>query len=467
MVGHNGILPADQFIPALSQQADQQSLGLDRYRLEPTLCWFDTSDGFLQLQCAAGAALSVLVMAGISPAPCLFLLWLLYLSLATVGRTFLGFQWDNLLLEAGFLAIFFAPTRLLPSLARERPPSTTILWLIRWLLFRLMFASGCVKLLSGDKTWRDLTALNFHYETQPLPTWPAWFVHQLPEWFQKTSVVLMFGIELVVPFFIFLPRRLRLFGCWAMILFQVIIAVTGNYTFFNWLTIVLCVVLLDDAALFKCVPRRWREAFSSRLGAAAQVASPSGPWLILRRGGVAALAAVVLALTTFQTAGMFQRRLTGHSALVKFYGWIMPLRSFNNYGLFAVMTTTRLEIILEGSNDGQTWLAYEFNDKPGDLKRRPRFIAPHQPRLDWQMWFAALGTYRENPWFINFGVRLLQGSPEVLALLKHNPFPNAPPKHIRAVVYQYHFTDIDARRTEGTCWRREFKGEYCPVLTLR
>jgi predicted DCC family thiol-disulfide oxidoreductase YuxK len=261
LIGHNGILPADQFMSAVKQQCDARDIGLERFHLLPTLCWFDASDGFLDFQCAAGTVLALLLIAGIAPVPCLVLLWLLYLSLATIGRDFLGFQWDNLLLEAGFLAIFFAPLQLLPRPSRGTPPSRAVLWLLWLLLFKLMFSSGCVKLLSGDPNWRNLTALTFHYYTQPLPTWIGWYANQLPLWFQKLSCAAMFGIELGAPWLIFAPRRLRFLGGAAIAALQILILLTGNYTFFNLLTLALCLLLLDDFLLERIMPSKLRRLF--------------------------------------------------------------------------------------------------------------------------------------------------------------------------------------------------------------
>jgi len=477
LIGQNGIIPSGQFMRVVGQHFEQQHVGLVRRCLmEPTLCWFNATDGFLHLQCGAGTLLALLLVCGVASVPSLVLLWIIYLSLATVCHVFLGYQWDNLLLETGFLAIFLAPGNLLPrSPRREPPPSATALWLLRWLLFRLMFASGCVKLLSGDETWRNLTALTFHYETQPLPTWIGWFAHQLPIWFQKTSLVLMFGMELVVPFFIFFPRRLRIVACWAFIGLQVAIALTGNYCFFNFLTVLLCVLLLDDAALVKLLPRKLRQRFSGAVVdvSGQEMAGPSAIRLtmeIIRRLCVGIVAVIILILTGVQMASMFGVQLRPSNPLVQLYARASPFRTVNGYGLFAVMTTSRPEIVIEGSNDGQTWLAYEFKYKPGDVRKRPRFVAPHQPRLDWQMWFEALRTphgARPNAWFLNFCHRLLQGSPQVLSLMEHNPFPEKPPKYIRAVVYDYHFTDRAALRSQGVWWRRDFKGAYGPVLSLR
>jgi predicted DCC family thiol-disulfide oxidoreductase YuxK len=458
LIGHDGILPTDQFMTAARHQCDLQGLGLDRFHLLPTLCWFDSSNGFLDFQCAAGAALAILLIVGIAPVPCLALLWLLYLSLATVGRDFLGFQWDNLLIEAGFLAIFFAPLQLLPRPSRETPPSRIVLWLLRLLLFKLMFSSGCVKLMSGDPNWRNLTALTFHYQTQPLPTWIAWYANQLPLWFQKTSCVGMFCVELGAPWLIFAPRRLRFCGAAAIAFLQTLILLTGNYTFFNWLTLALCLLLLDDFALGKCLPGKFQAWFTH---SSMRVFRPF--W---HRTVTIGLAMVVAPISILQVAVILGAQ-PGWLPPVAFADeWLMPFRTINGYGLFAVMTTERREIIVEGSSDGVKWLPYEFKYKPGDVNRRPAFVAPHQPRLDWQMWFAALNDYQQNPWFVFFCIRLLQGSPDVLGLLAKNPFPDHPPRFIRAELYDYQFTNFAERRATGAWWKRKFIGEYLPAISL-
>jgi predicted DCC family thiol-disulfide oxidoreductase YuxK len=457
LIGHSGILPTDQFMSAVKQQCDAQGIGLERFHLLPTLCWFDSSDSFLNFQCAAGTVLAILLIFGIVPAPCLTLLWLIYLSLATVGRDFLGFQWDNLLLEAGFLAIFFAPLQLLPKLSHEIPPSRIVLWLLRLLLFKLIFSSGCVKLLSGDPNWRNLTALTFHYQTQPLPTWLGWYAQQLPLWFQKFSCFAMFAIELGAPFLIFAPRRIRFFGCTAIVFLQILILLTGNYTFFNFLTLALCLLLLDDYILRKFMPQKLNILFKTQ--------EINSPWRWPKTIMIP-LAAIVLSISVLQMVSMFGVRTNLLFPVAVADEWLQPLRAVNSYGLFAVMTTTRNEIIVEGSDDGVNWLAYEFKYKPGDVNRRPEFIEPFQPRLDWQMWFAALGNYEQNPWFWNFCERLLQGSPEVLALLEKNPFPKHPPRFVRAEFYEYHFTSAAERRASGAWWKREFVGEYLPMVSL-
>ena len=461
LLGSKGIAPAAQTMSEIKVASHAMHLGVSRFYRAPTLCWISTSDGFLNTQCAIGMALAVLLIVGIAPAPCVFLLWLIYLSLCTVGDPFLSFQWDALLLEMGFLAIFFAPLQWWPkNLAQEKPPSAVALWLLRWLLFKLMFRSGVVKLTSGDPTWRDLTALNYHFETQPLPTWIGWHLHHFPPWIHKSDTVFMFVIELALPFLIFLPRRPRQLACLAFLALQFFIMLTGNYCFFNLLTMVLCLTLLDDAALQKCLPAKWCR--NSSISAKAHRST-----LEVCRGLLLTLVAAIMLITSFvQFYDMFHFNVRLPIRLLRAYESVKPLRTFNGYGLFQVMTTSRPEIIIQGSNDGVNWLDYEFKYKAGDLKRPPSFVEPHQPRLDWQMWFAALGNYQGNRWFLQFCVRLLQGSPPVLDLLEKNPFPDAPPKYIRAVVFQYHFTDAATKKKTGEWWSRELAGGYLPIISL-
>ena len=447
LIGSNGILPVKDFLELVSRQ-----VGFVRYWELPTLCWLNSSDAFLHFLCGAGAFLSIVLIFGIAPAPVLFFLWVLHLSLVNVGQDFLEFQWDNLLLEVGFLAIFLAPLRLRPRLTDESPPPKLTLWFFGWLLFRLMFSSGLVKFTSGDPTWRSLTALQYHYETQPLPTWIGWYAHQLPAWFQKFSCGVMFAIEGVVPFFIFGPRPFRLFASSVLIGFQILILLTGNYCFFNLLTIALCLLLIDDDA--------WPLSFRAKRAEGTNQGSRAWPsW------AVAPVMILILLVSANQMTRLLGIKIRWPEPVPAVIRTASAFRSVNGYGLFAVMTTSRPEIIVEGSNDGITWRGYEFKWKPGDVSDAPRFNLPHQPRLDWQMWFAALGSYRQNPWFINFLKRLLEGSPPVLKLLEKNPFPDFPPRYVRAIVYDYRFTDLLTLRARGEWWRRSYKGLYCPVIS--
>ncbi len=447
LIGSRGILPVGDFLTAVERQT-----GPNRFHEAPTLCWLDPGDRLLHGLCAAGTLAATLLILGVAPVPSLLGLWVCYLSLSVAGQIFLAYQWDVLLLEAGFLAIFFAPLQFWPRLARETAPSRTVRWLLYWLLFRLVFLSGVVKLGSGDEAWRNLTAMNFHYETQPLPTWTSWYMHQLPESFHGTSVLGTFVLELLVPLLIFGPRFCRQVACAGIVGLQVLIAATGNYGFFNLLTIALAVLLLDDAVF----PQRWRARLT-----ATRPRRHGSRWLVVP------LAAGVLVITSMEFLHRCGISPRWPALLQRAHAAVMPFRSLNSYGLFAVMTTQRPEIVIEGSDDGQTWLPYAFKWKPGDLKRRPMFTGLHMPRLDWQMWFAALGSYEANPWFMAFLRQLLHNRPEVVALLAHNPFPEAPPRLLRAVVYRYRFTDAATGAETGAWWRRELLGLYCPVVRLR
>jgi len=442
LVGADGIIPAKDFLTLV-----QQHLSVERYWLLPTVFWFNSSDIALHFVCASGTILSCLVFCGWVTTPSLFLLWLLYLSLAAIGRDFLSFQWDVLLLEAGFLAVFLNVPRLRSRDTRNSSYSREVLWLLWWLLFRLMFSSGVVKLSSGDPVWRNLTALTYHYETQPLPTWIGWYAHQLPAWFQSFSAGILFAVELVLPFFIFLPGRWRLTGSSGIIFLQVLIFLTGNYCFFNLLAIALSLLLIED----RFWPARWQK----------EAAINGKPW---PRILILPLCVFLGVLSMLPLIGSFRLQVTWPEPLLQTYRFVRPLYLVNGYGLFAVMTKKRQEIILEGSMDGVQWKAYEFNYKPGDPMLRPRFVEPHQPRLDWQMWFAALETYQSNTWYVSFCYRLLEGSPAVLSLLKNNPFPDQPPRYLRARLFDYHFTDLATKAKQGSWWWREYSEEYCPVL---
>ena len=453
LIGSGGILPANQ---TLEMIGSSPTLGLGRYWIAPTLCWFSSADWFLSALCGAGVALSAALLLGLAPRACLIGLWAAYLSLATVSREFLWFQWDGPLLEAGFLAIFLAPWRLRSRARSDPPASRGALRLTRWLLFRLLFASAAVKLMSGDPSWRDLTALRYHYETQPLPTWIGWYVHQLPLWFHRLSAGVTFAVEGLVPFLLFAPRRVRFTAAAVILAHQLLIAATGNYGFFNLLTIVLCIPLLDDA-VWPAALRVARERFVDETPAP----RAAGPASI--RGAVLT---VLFLLSLVPLANAMRGPRSWLGPLASAYELAAPLRIVDYYGLFAIMTKERPEIRIEGSNDGVAWKGYEFRYKPGDPRRRPGFMAPHQPRLDWQMWFAAISDFRTEMWFLKFCEKVLQGSRPVLRLLRTNPFPDAPPRYLRAVVDRYRFTTLAERRKSGAWWQGQPLGLYAPVLTL-
>jgi predicted DCC family thiol-disulfide oxidoreductase YuxK len=448
LIGPGGILPAGRYL-----EAAQEHLGTDAYRLLPTLAWLHPGGATPEILCAAGALLALALLAGLAPVPTLAGLWALYLSITVIGQDFLSFQWDSLLLETGFLAIFLAPRGLRPGLGPAAPPAAAALFLLRWTLFRLMFMAGAVKLLSGDLLWRHLTALTVHYETQPLPHALSWYAHQLPAGIHRVACLATLAVELFLPFLIWMPRRLKQTACAVLILLQILILFTGNYGFFNLLTILLCLLLLDDRALQRFLPRR----LSGQLPADAFPRRSRG-----RRLGMVAATAVTLITLILMTA-----RLLGPEAvpgsLLTMSRWTSPLRTFNTYGLFAVMTPDRPEIQIEGSHDGSTWQAYSFRWKPGDPAAPPHLATPHMPRLDWQMWFAALAAPARPRWFESLLQALLEGRPQVLALMADNPFADRPPRYVRAVLYRYRFTTGES----PDWWQREELGLYVPPVALR
>jgi hypothetical protein len=460
LVGPNGLLPATRTFAAVREQLGSTGAA---FAVWPSLGWFFGTDTFLHVLCASGVALSGLVFAGVAPALALLLLWASYLSLNYAGQIFFNFQWDTLLLETTLIAVFIAPWRWLPLWRAHEPPRYAR-HLLGWLLFRLMFMAGVVKLASGDPTWRDLSALTFHYETQPLPTVLGWFAHQLPAFIHRAACAGMFVIELVVPFFLFGPRGLRHNAAFLLIALMVGVALTGNYTFFNLLAIALCGLSFDDAALRRFA--FWRSN-AGHSGASAQDAGTAArPAHRFQRAAAAGFAAFAFLFTAAQTLPQFGLR-PSVPGLATISAALAPYRSFNNYGLFAVITNPRLELVFEGSADGRTWVPYEFPHKPGALERRPTWVAPHQPRLDWQLWFAALGSLEQNRWVLAVCEHLLRGSPPVLALLKHNPFSDGAPRYVRVVRYEYHFTSAAERAATGQWWKRTPRDFYVPSASLR
>jgi len=454
LIGTRGVSPVSEFLPAAHQQ-----LGGRAFWILPTLCLFNSSDAFLHLLCGGGVLLSLLLIVGIAPAVSLVGLFVFYLSLVAMSdaslNPFLNFQWDILLLETGFLAIFLAPWGLWPQRDREPPIPRVALFLLKFLLFKLLLMSGVVKLTSGDDCWWNLTALDYHYWSQPLPTIFAWWADQHPAWFKHFSVAFCLVVEIIVPFFIWAPRRLRLLSAGLIIFLQIAIAITGNYCFFNLLTIALCLLLIDDS-----VWRRQRGAL--QVGGTRAVVSHNRLSIL----APIAVLIVTLPLNLWLIFSAFKPRAPWPGALAFAYRYVEPFRIVNGYGLFRVMTKERREIIIQGSTDGMDWLPYEFKWKPGDVKRAPGWCAPHQPRLDWQMWFAALETPQQNPWFFGLLEELLKGSPPVIGLLERNPFPDKPPRYMRAMFYDYRFTTAEERRQTGAWWKRRELREYVPTVSL-
>lgn len=428
LVGAHGVSPANLLINAVQSQ-----YGGKAWLNFPTLFLFGVTDGALVACCVAGCIAALVLIAGLVSRIAAAVCWLLYLSIALVGQPFSNFQWDALLLEAGFLALFAG--------------SPLLVWGYRFLLFRLMFESGVVKLTSHDPNWANFHALRYHFFTQPLPTPLAYYATHLPNWILDSMTAATLGIELIMPFLLFGPRLARRIAVAAFMLLQVIILLTGNYAFFNLLTLALCLWGLDDANFIPLA--RWLRGTQLK-PQWVRLASSLMLVVLLAAGALQVLA---LLLPAFELPSLAIREVAG------------PFEIINNYGLFAVMTTTRLEVILEGSNDAEHWREYEFRYKPGNSHRGLPLVAPYQPRLDWQMWFAALGSYRENTWVGGLIYRLLNGEPSVIGLLEPPPFPQ-PPKYMRAMLYDYTFTTPDQRRRTGAVWERTFVRSWFGPVSL-
>jgi len=454
LIGSNGVTPVSAFLAAVRGELGPRALSI-----LPTFCWLNSDNAFLHFLCGGGVVLSLLLIFGIAPAVSLIALFAFYLSLTIAGQTFLSFQWDILLLEAGFLSIFLAPWQLWPKPGREPPVSRAGFFLLKLLLFKLMVMSGVVKLTSGDDCWWSLAALDYHYWSQPLPTVFAWWADQNPEWFKHFSVAFCLIVEIIVPVFFWTPRRLRLTACGLVVFLQIAIAVTGNYCFFNLLTIALCLLLIDDA-----VWRRRRGALQADEETRAVVSASMGHRLSILAAAIVVI--VTLPLNAWLIFTAFKPEAKWPRSLVFFYEQVETFRIANSYGLFRVMTKDRREIVIEGSADGIDWQPYEFKWKPGDVMRAPGWCAPHQPRLDWQMWFAALGSYQQNPWFIRMAICLLEGKSDVTRLFARNPFPEHPPRYVRAIAYRYRFTTRSEHRQTGAWWKRQELEEYLPTVSL-
>ena len=436
LVGDDGLLPARVLLTRVDSLADAPTL----FR------WIEPSDGALRALAIAGAVLSLALAGNLAPRWCLVALWVLYLSFVTVGQEFFAFQWDNLLLETAVLAILLAPGGLRPRAAPA--PHPLALFLVLWLLFRLHVESGLAKILLGDPTWRDLTAPASYYETAPLPTWIGWWVHQLPLAAHRASGLGMYLVELALPFGLLGPRRVRVVTFAGMVGMQLVFLLTANYGFFNYLSIALCLFALDDGHL------GW---IAVRLG------RPLAPRLPRRPSptATAVLAPLTVALLGLSLVAFLplvpplRNALTALAPIRRVVG---PWRSVNAYHLFAQMTRVRREAVIEGSDDGVTWLAYEFRWKPGDPMWAPAFVAPHQPRLDFQMWFLLLGGREVPPWFAQLLTKPRREPDAVTGWFAHDPFAGRAPARIRVAVYRYRFTDPATRRATGAWWTRTLEG---------
>ena len=444
LLGADGLLPVDLFLDRVRQQH-----GGGAFWQLPTLFWLDHSDAFMLALAWIGLGLSLLLLLGLANAVQLFALWLLYLSFCNVGQTFYAFGWEILLLETGFLAVFLAPLKSLSPFWPKQAP-IALFWLYRWLLFRLMFGAGLIK-IRGDECWRQLTCLFHHFETQPIPNALSWYFHHLPPAVLKAGVLFNHFAELIVPFFYFAPRRLRHWAGAVTVLFQTTLILSGNLSWLNWLTIALCIPLFDD----RCLARLSPSAIGDKLSPITALPAGSRHRLL-----AAALVVLIAYLSIDPALNLVSARQRMNSSFDR-------LNLVNTYGAFGSVGQERLEIVLEGTaaanaDSAATWRPYTFKGKPGDPNSRPPLIAPYHLRLDWQIWFAAMSDYRRHPWLVHFVYKLLRDDAGALSLLGENPFPDGPPRFIRARLYRYRFAPPEAPANRW--WTRQLVGTYLPPL---
>ena len=434
LLGERGLLP----VPLFVKQAP--------FRETPSLFFWLPRDAAFTTVAWLGIALSCLVISGISSRytwlsmTVWLAIYLLYLSFVNVGQTFYAFGWESILLEACFFAMFLGGSRVIP----QQIP----IWLFRWLLFRIMFGAGLIK-LRGDPCWRDLSCLYYHYETQPMPNPLSWFYHWAPHWVNQGGVLFNHFAELIVPFAYFLPQPVAGIAGVITIVFQLFIISSGNLSWLNWLTLFLAFSTIDGKFL------------SAIISLPAPVMHP--PHFAVQFANVG-LAVLVAAMSVPVVINMLSARQIMNTSF-------NSLHLVGTYGAFGSITRPRYEVIVEGTNDAvitasTQWREYEFKGKPGEVTYWPRQIAPYHLRLDWLMWFAAMSSYQDYPWFVNFVAKLLQGDQPVLSLIRKNPFPDKPPRYIRALLYEYHFTTSEERKRTGACWKRTLTGPYFPTVSL-
>lgn len=477
LIGPSGILPAEGYLQAVAKSFSP----VGRVWFAPTLLWLSSGDHMLMAICWIGMGAALLATANVWPRATLLVCFVCFLSFVSAAQDFSGYQSDGMLLEAGFIAMFFAPAGFLPGLGHSTPPSRASLFLLQWEWFRIYFESGMVKLLSGDQEWRHLTAMDEYYQNGPLPTWIGYYVQHLPHWFHVSTALATLVMELGIVWMIFLPRRWRTVCFLIVTPWEIGVILTANYTFLNYLVLTLGFLLLDDKFFAKWIPVLrhgiWRTPPSVPDGVPKPETEPDAALDDAELGGAGtrstagrAAAFARLGLSAFLLTWIFYATVAELLRMVQIpmpmqpVSALEPFRIANQYGLFAVMTRGRYEIEFQGSRDGKTWLAYPFRYKPQDVKQAPGIYAPYQPRFEWNLWFASLGTWRENPLVPRTEVRLLENDQQVLALFKSNPFDGSPPRQVRAVLWQYWFTSLAEKRATGAWWRRRLLGLYAPTL---
>jgi hypothetical protein len=464
LIGPHGILPASEYLQAVAEK-----FGHVGYWYAPTLLWLSSGSHTLTGICWVGMIASLLLVLNLWPRGMLVACFVCFLSFVSAAQEFSGYQSDGMLLEAGFIALFFAPRGFRPGWGEAQAPSRASLFLLVWECFRIYFESGVAKIIGGDPQWRNFTALDEYYQNGPLPTWIGWYMQHWPRWFHAATAFGTLALELGVAWMMFLPRRIRIV-CFCIITpWQIGIILSANYTFLNYLVLVLGILLLDDQFLLPCLPRFLKKSFlATKEAKPLPVVDPEYAWKKKLR---AQLSAVKLAATAVMLTWIFYVTLAEMIWMVKPLPLpttpVTALESFriaNRYGLFAMMTRGRYEIEFQGSEDGQNWLVYPFRFKPQEPSKAPGIYAPYQPRFDWNLWFASLGSWRQDSIVVRTEQSLLHGNPDVVSLFAGNPFPHAPPTQVRAVIWQYWFTTQAERHSQGFWWRRKLLGLYAPTL---
>ena len=464
LIGPHGILPAGEYLQALAERFSHAG-----YWYAPTLLWISSNSRMLTGICWVGMIASLLLVLNFWPRGMLAVCFLCFLSFVSAAQDFSAYQSDGMLLEAGFIAMYFAPAGFRPRWGEASPPSRASLFLLIWEGFRIYFESGVAKIMGGDPQWRNFTALDEYYQNGPLPTWIGWYMQHLPHWFHAATAFVTLALELGLAWMMFLPRRFRILCFLIVTIWQIGIILSANYTFLNYLVLALGFLLLDDRFLPPYLPGFWKRSFL-----AAKEATPLGEpraekdW---RKKLRAQFSALKLAFTAVMLTWIFYVTLAEMVWMVKPLPFptspvsaLEPFRIANRYGLFAGMTRGRYEIEFQGSDDGQTWVVYPFRFKPQDPSKAPGIYAPYQPRFDWNLWFASLSSWRQEPIVVRTEQSLLRGDGDVLLLFAGNPFPHAPPQQVRCVIWQYRFTTPAEKRSQGMWWKRQQLGLYAPTL---
>ena len=444
LIGPKGILPAASYLPEA-----RAIVGWKAIWYIPSLFWFGARDVAMSIVVWIGIAASVAILFNLWPRLSIFIALICFLSFVSAAQDFSSYQSDGMLLEAAFLSLFFAPRGLRPGLGIKSPPTRATLFLLQWEWFRIYFESGMVKILSGEEQWRNLTAMDKYYENGPLPTWLGWYVQHFPHTFHAFTAAATLVIELLIVWLLFLPRPARIVCFVITTALQIGIILTANYAFLNYLVLFLGVLLLDDRVWSRIAGRRSLDAevpMQRRDPRAATV-----PIVLI------AITLILFFITSIVVFMMPAMPLLNAPAVL-----FAPFRIVNTYGLFAVMTRARYEIEFQGTNDFVHWTAYPFRYKAQNVRERPGIYAPYQPRFDWNLWFASLGSIEENRWVMNTEVRLLENSAPVLQLFRGNPFPK-PPAAVRVLMWQYWFSTREEKAKLGIWWDRKLIGAYAPT----